>query len=97
MAKKTKAQAKAAPAAPAVIPAAKPPPANDSCAVCYFSEQDANGVWRCCFYPPAWQRSSLPATGLNINWPIVDPDDWCGHGYNTTTNQWMTPNGAVLP
>jgi len=83
------------PAAPPI----KPPPGNDSCAVCYFSEEDAAGIMRCCYNPPAWQRSSLggsvPGSPI-INWPIVDPTDWCGHGYNTSSSQWMNPANTPL-
>jgi len=75
----------------------KPPPADDSCSVCYFSTDDGNGVLHCCFYPPAWQRSvtGYGTTGNTlINWPIVAPDDWCGHGYNTINSKWMMPDGV---
>lgn len=93
-----------------LAPPIKPPPAGDSCAVCFFSSEDALGIMRCCFYPPGWQRSVQPHVGPPgapppspggqnfagnlINWPIVWPTDWCGHGYNTTTSQWMTPDGS---
>jgi hypothetical protein len=85
----------------AAAPPIKPPPANDSCRVCFFSEEDALGIWRCCFNPPGWQRSNLPNvappdTGTLTNWPIVGPDDWCGHGYNTLNSAWMTPDGTKL-
>jgi hypothetical protein len=87
-----------------LAPPEKPPPADDSCSVCYFSEQDDNGIWRCCYNPPGWQRSggtlgppdALNAAGTLINWPIVDADDWCGHGYNTINSAWMNPANAPL-
>jgi len=78
-------------------PPEKPPPANDSCSVCYFSDQDQYGVWRCCYYPARWQRSATPDAGPLINWPVVDADDWCGHGYNTVNALWMNPGNAPLP
>jgi hypothetical protein len=76
----------------------KPPPADDSCSVCYFSEED-NGVWRCCYNPPGWQRAvtGYGTTGNTlINWPIVAPDDWCGHGYNILSSSWMNPANGPL-
>lgn len=92
-------------------PPTKPPPAGDACGVCFFSTVDAIGITHCCYYPPAWQRSVLPGVGppgapppspgganyagVISNWPVVDPTNWCGHGYNTTTSAWMTPDGKA--
>ena len=79
-----------------LAPPIKPPPAEDSCSVCYFSEEDGNGIMRCCFNPPSWQRSTVSygtSGDTLINWPIVAPDNWCGHGYNTLNSAWMTPDG----
>lgn len=83
-----------------------PPHLNEpgSCGTCYFSESDPNGILYCCKEPPGWQRSvpysgsPPPPTGsqthaLVPNFPVVRQTDWCGHGYDLTTNKWHTPSG----
>src|SRR6516162_2685157 len=69
--------------------------AADACGVCFYAKADANGVLHCAHDPPQWQRGNPPYVGLLLNWPIVEPSDWCGQGYNTTTNQPMAPGGAA--
>ena len=57
------------------------------CHQCYFANTDTHGVITCHKREP-----SGSASGAAV-WPRVDANDWCGYGYNATTNKWNTPSG----
>jgi hypothetical protein len=69
-----------------------------SCSNCFFSMADVAGNLRCHRSNP-----NPDALGEAEAWPIVQSNDWCGEGYNTTTNAPMQPTpgaqatGAAMP
>jgi hypothetical protein len=67
-----------------------PPPTETivKCSGCYFHDTDANNVLHC------HKKSPRPdQQGLAV-WPVVDANDWCGHGYDPVANSWNTPGGT---
>ena len=56
------------------------------CNGCYFCDT-TGGVLTCHKREP---DSSVAGSAM---WPIVAATDWCGYGYNATTNKWNTPSG----
>ena len=66
-----------------------PPPTETitPCSGCYFANTDSYGTMTCHKREPAGSPSGEAV------WPMVAPSDWCGYGYNATTNKWNTPSG----
>jgi hypothetical protein len=57
------------------------------CNGCYFANTEASGTLSC------HKREPDASTYGAAVWPIVSATDWCGYGYNATTNKWNTPSG----
>jgi len=74
---------------------------GDSCAVCFYAVTDNVGVMHCAHSHPEWQRSGAPAPGSFINWPIVQPTDWCGEGMSQSSQVPFSPSvqapSAAMP
>jgi hypothetical protein len=57
------------------------------CDKCYFANTEANGSLTC------HKREPNGSSAGEAIWPAVEATDWCGYGYNATTNKWNTPSG----